>query len=187
MTILPSLSIQATYQCNISCKHCGPNCAPEENDWMTPDEIRDLIRQGAELGTTTVVFTGGEPSLLREELPRIVRFTHEQGIINSRVVTNAKFGSSYNKAKRILGSWIEAGLVELNLSCGEFHQEFIPLEHVANAYRAADDLGFKTVLLAGEFLAPGKGRYEAEDFRAAMEEQCGGPLPSIPLASPYTD
>jgi hypothetical protein len=181
--LIPVLSMQVTYQCNVACRHCGPYCAPEEKDWMTVEEIRDLIAQAAELGAATVVFTGGEPSLLGDELPPLFRLIHEElRVPNSRIVTNGKFGSSYDKAKRILASWQDAGLVEVNISCGEFHQEFIPIESVANAYRAACDLGFRTVLLAGEFLSPGKGKVSPEAFEAAV----GRPLLNPEDTSPYT-
>jgi hypothetical protein len=181
--LVPVLSMQVTYQCNVACRHCGPYCAPEQKDWMSTEEIRDLITQAAELGAGTVVFTGGEPSLLGDDLPPLFRFIHQEvGLANSRIVTNAKFASSYEKAKRILASWQDAGLVEVNISCGEFHQEFIPIEHVANGYRAACDLGFRTVLLAGEFLDHGKGKLSPEHF----EEALGAPLVGPDEMSPYT-
>ena len=182
-TLLQTLSMQVTYQCNIACKHCGPYCGPKEKDWMTSDEIRNIVSQAAQLGTRTVVFTGGEPSLLGSELPKLIAFVHDQKIANSRVVTNAKFASSYEKAKRVLGSWREAGLVEVNLSCGEYHQEFVPIEYMGNAYRAACDLRFGTVVLAGEFLKPGHGKYEPQMFVDAV----GYPVPDLSERSPYSD
>jgi 4Fe-4S single cluster domain len=183
MTLIPTLSMQVTYQCNITCKHCGPYCSPKEADWMSGDEMRSLITQAAELEAGSVVFTGGEPSLLGKDLPPLIRFVHERGIKNTRVVSNAKFASTQDKATRVLGSWQEAGLCEVNFSCGEYHQEFVPIEHVANAYRAACDLGFKTVLLAGNFLAPGRGKLDRDAFEAAV----GRPLLDVQELSPYSE
>ncbi len=181
--MISSLSMQVTYQCNIACRHCGPYCDPHQKDWMTIDEIKDLIRQAADLGAASVVLTGGEPSLLGKELLPIFRFIHgEMHISNSRIVTNAKFASSYEKAKRVLASWQEAGLRELNFSCGEYHQEFVPVEYVANAFRAGCDLGFRTVLLAGEFLPDGKGKMTPE----MIEEAVGRPLLDTDHGSPYS-
>lgn len=74
-------------------------------------------------------------------------------------------------------------LDELNVSCGEYHQEFVPLASVANAYRAAVDLDYKTVLLAGEFLAEGKGRWTPKDFWAAVGEELLPP----DLQSPFVN
>lgn len=183
MISISTLSMQVTYQCNIACRHCGPFCGPEEKDWMTVAEIRDLIRQGAGLDAKVVVFTGGEPTLLKGELPGLFRFIHaEMNIPYSRIVTNARFASTYDRAKRVLAEWQEAGLKELNFSCGEYHQEFVPLQSVINAYRAGCDLGFRTVLLTAEFLPEGKGSFSRKTFEDALGES----LLDVRLASPYS-
>jgi len=182
--LLPTLSLMVTYQCNIECKHCGPYCSPRDRDWMSLDEIKDLIAQAAELGAFNVVFTGGEPTLLKDDLLEILRYTRDVAkIASTRMVTNGKWAVSYDRARELLERWRDAGLAELNVSCGEYHQEFVPIEHVANAYRAAVDVGYKTVLLVGEFLKPGAGRYSAEDYYAAV----GRPLPPSELTSPYSE
>lgn len=177
------LSMQVTYQCNIACRHCGPYCDPHQDEWMTVAEIRDLIRQAADLGAHSVVFTGGEPTLLKKELAPLFRYIHEEmNLPNSRIVSNAKFAISYDRAKELLGEWQEAGLKEVNFSCGEYHQEFVPIPYVINAYRAARDLGYSTVLLAGEFLTNGKGKISPEMF----EEELGELLPDTTFKSPYS-
>jgi MoaA/NifB/PqqE/SkfB family radical SAM enzyme len=114
--------MQVTYQCNIACKHCGPYCAPDQKEWMTLPEMKDLIQQASELGVRNVVFTGGEPSLLGDDLPVLLHYLHDElGIPFSRIVTNGKFATSYDKAHRIFKKWRDAGLAEVNISCGEFH------------------------------------------------------------------
>ena len=149
---------------------------------MTPDEIRDLVRQAADLGAHNVVFTGGEPTLLGKELPVLLRFIRDEaGIASTRLVTNGLWATSYAVARRLLAGWQEAGLVELNISCGEYHQEFVPLERVVHAWRAARDLDYATVLLAGEFTADGQGRTTPDVIRRAI----GEPLPPPELASPF--
>ncbi len=180
--LIPTLSLMVTYQCNIACRHCGPYCGPRERDWMSADEMRDLIAQAGELGAGNVVFTGGEPTLLGDDLPRLLRFIRDETpIASSRLVTNGKWAVTYDAARRLAERWREAGLEEMNISCGEYHQEFVPLSSVANAYRACRDAGYPTVLLAGEFLAPGRGRLEPEDLKAAVGEDLIPPA----LMSPY--
>jgi hypothetical protein len=174
--------MQVTYQCNIECKHCGPYCSPREKDWMTIDEILDLIRQAGELGAFNIVFTGGEPTLLKKDFITALRYIRDETpILLTRVVTNGKWATSYMAAYKLLKEWKEAGLVELNISCGEFHQEYVPISSVVNAFRAARDLDYKTVLMAGEFLAEGKGKYSLDDYVAALGEN----LLSPNLMSPY--
>jgi hypothetical protein len=149
---------------------------------MSLDEMKDLVRQAGELRTRSVVFTGGEPTLLNDDLINLLLFIRDESPIPStRLVTNGAWAVSDARARELLGRWQEAGLVEVNISCGEFHQELIPLTRVVNAYRAARGLGYATVLLAGEFLAPGKGEYSPERYRQAV----GEPLLPPELASPY--
>lgn len=180
--LVPTLSMQVTYQCNIECKHCGPYCGPKEKDWMTLDEMKDLIRQAGELGAYNVVFTGGEPTLLGKDLVALLRFIKtETPILSARIVTNAKWATTYERAHRLLTEWKTAGLDEINISCGEYHQEFVPVSVVATAFRAARDVGYKTVLLVGEFLAEGKGNFTPQDFKDAVGEDLLPP----DLLSPY--
>jgi hypothetical protein len=131
----------------------------------------------------TVGFTGGEPTLLGEALTRTFRYIRAStGIACIRLVTNAMWATSYTAARRKLEQWHEAGLDELNISCGEFHQRVVPLARVVNAYRAAVDVGFRTVLLAGEFVPPRVATVSASDIEAAIGER----LPDTAEHSPFT-
>lgn len=180
--LVPTLSMQVTYQCNIECKHCGPYCGPQERDWMTLEEMKGLIRQAGELGARNVVFTGGEPTLLGKDLITLLHFIRDETPITStRMVTNGKWATSYARARRLADSWREAGLEELNISCGEFHQEFVPIEDVATAFKASRDAGFPTVLLAGEFLKEGRGKFTPQMFAEAVGEK----LMPLEVTSPY--
>jgi organic radical activating enzyme len=117
------------------------------------DEMKNLSVQASDLGTEGIVLTGGEPTLIKhDELCDYFRFIKDRtNISNIRIVTNGYWAKSYEKAYSVLKDWKEAGLDELNVSCGEFHQEFVPIENIEHAYKAGCDLDFKTVLLAGEF------------------------------------
>lgn len=182
--LLPTLGLVVTYQCNAMCKHCGSNCGPRETDWMTEREIKELIRQAATLGARNIVFTGGEPTLLGDRLPELFQFIRDETLIPfCRLVTNGWWASSYDRAHSMLREWKDAGLVELNISCGEFHQEFVPIERIAHAFRAGIDLGFRTVILAGEFLRPGRGTRRPADYEGAVN----GTLMPVQYLSPYCE
>ena len=47
----------------------------------------------------------------------------------------------------ILGDLKVAGLTELNISCDDYHQAFIPLENVKNANAAALEIGLPALLI----------------------------------------
>lgn len=176
--------MQVTYQCNIECGHCGPFCGPHEKDWMTLEEMKDLISQASELGANNVVFTGGEPTLLGPKLPLLLRFIRDEtSILTTRLVTNGKWAYTRESALEHLTLWRNAGLDELNISCGEYHQEFVPITSVANGYRAGRELGLQTVLLAGEFLKEGYGKFAPQDFADAIGEN----LMPVNAISPFLD
>jgi MoaA/NifB/PqqE/SkfB family radical SAM enzyme len=132
---------------------------------MTTDEIKKLVKQASDLGAYNVVFTGGEPTLLNNDLIMLFRFIKNETKIQSiRMVTNAKWASTYDIAYQKLLEWKESGLDEVNFSCGEYHQQEIEIERVANAFNAAKDIQFQTVLLAGEFIKTQNSKFPPQEF-----------------------
>jgi MoaA/NifB/PqqE/SkfB family radical SAM enzyme len=61
------ITMAVTYTCQCDCEHCSATAYKEKvdraNDALSPEEIQGAIRQTIDLGTTAVVFTGGEPLL----------------------------------------------------------------------------------------------------------------------------
>ncbi|HOP39942.1 MAG TPA: radical SAM protein [Geobacteraceae bacterium] len=61
------ITIAVNYDCQCSCKHCS--AAPYQEDVrknknaLSLEELKDAVKQTVDLGTTCVVFTGGEPLL----------------------------------------------------------------------------------------------------------------------------
>jgi len=92
-----------------------------------------------------VIFTGGEAFLLGNDLQRIVAYVAEKGIM-TRVVTNAYWATSKKKAVKILTELKALGLTEINISCDDYHQEFIPLKNVKHANEAALEIGLPALL-----------------------------------------
>ena len=112
-----------TYQCPIRCRYCGVNGGPYHTGRM-PDFIRRMIDQAKALTIVQlVVFTGGEPFLLGEDL-----YTSSSLLtwVFTRVVTNAYWATSFVCVCEVIERLKRLGLTELNYSCDDFHQEFIP-------------------------------------------------------------
>ena len=76
------LEIMSTYACNAHCTHCSN----EKYAWkepalqLTPEKIRDVIRQARDMDIPVIAFLGGEP-LLDKHLPEHIRYTSECGIL----------------------------------------------------------------------------------------------------------
>jgi len=71
---------ELTGKCQLSCLHCYAGSGPEgTHGTMTPDDWETSLTQAAGLGTRTVCFIGGEPTL-NPALPRLVRHALNTGM-----------------------------------------------------------------------------------------------------------
>lgn len=144
--MLSSLVLSVTYRCPVKCKYCGVNAGPHRKERLSLPVIKRLIEEVRSIGLTSlVVFTGGEPLLLGEDLYEAVDFATSKGLA-TRIVTNAYWATSYDRALEVLTRLQEAGLSEINYSCDDFHQEFIPLDRVKWANEAAAAIGMPALL-----------------------------------------
>jgi len=100
----------------------------------------DIVDQVYSFGKLQlVVFTGGEPFLLGKDLLACVEYCAKKGL-STRIVTNAFWAKTRKSAVRMIKACKDAGLSEINLSCDDYHQEFIPLERVMYANDACLEL-----------------------------------------------
>jgi len=128
VTILP------TYRCNAACRECCFESEPTIKHRMSKDDLLTLIRRiRTELPRVRyVVLSGGEVTLLRDDLIEAIALLTELGL-GSRIVTNGHWGRTDESARRWVRNLVEAGLCELNLSTGDEHLEWVPLRSVARA------------------------------------------------------
>lgn len=138
--MLSSLVLSTTYRCPIQCRHCGAECSPQARERLTRDEMISFVDQVHAFGRLQlVVFTGGEPFLLGRDLLACVEHCAARGLA-TRIVTNAFWARTRSAALRAVRACKEAGLTEINLSCDDYHQEFIPLERIRLANEACREL-----------------------------------------------
>jgi hypothetical protein len=134
--MLSSLVLSTTYKCPVKCRYCGAECSPENNERLSYNDMISFIDQVYTFGKLhLVVFTGGEPFLLGNNLLRSVKYCSDKGL-TTRIVTNAYWAKTPLLAKRIIKKYIDAGLSEINLSCDDYHQEHIPIENIKYANEA---------------------------------------------------
>lgn len=144
--MLHSLVLSVTFGCPVKCRFCGVHAGPHRKDRMQLAFMKKMIDEGQCLGTLElVVLTGGEPFLLGEDLYAIVHYASQKHLL-TRIVSNAYWATSRERAKNILMRLKDHGLTEINFSCDDFHQEFIPLEHIRWASEAAAELGIPALL-----------------------------------------
>ena len=129
------LSVMPTYRCTAACKHCGTLSSPKEETWLPIDDMLRAIDQAADAGYGLVVFTGGEPTLAGEHLLLGIRRAVSRGLA-VRMVSNGWWAESDEVALVAMGEWVDAGLHELNVSTGDQHSRFVPVESVIRAINA---------------------------------------------------
>ncbi|MDR1266722.1 MAG: radical SAM protein [Propionibacteriaceae bacterium] len=142
------LTFSVTDNCPARCAHCLACSGPSETARLLSGEILEAYRQAKELyDIRVVVFTGGEPTTLGDDLFEAIAGISMQGVM-TRMVTNACWASDDEGAYQIIRQLREAGLDEINFSLDDFHAAWIPPENVKRAYKAARSAGFSAVVLA---------------------------------------
>jgi organic radical activating enzyme len=144
------ITILGTYRCTAECEHCCMDSSPRVRGQLSLTEIRSFIQEARDhTEATLVVFSGGECFLLGDDLARAVEFATNAGL-DTRCVTNGYWAKSERTGRRILGRIKDAGLKQLNISTGDYHQRFVPEDTVVNAASLGVELGIEQTLVVVE-------------------------------------
>lgn len=135
------LSILTTRQCTAACDHCCVGASPKVTTRIPVTRIHELIDEATRIPSfERIVFTGGECFLLGADLDALVRHAAENGFA-TRVITNGYWAVNDHAARQRIDALRQAGLDEMMLSTGTFHQRFVPVTRVIAAARAAAAAG----------------------------------------------
>jgi len=147
--IKPStISIITTYQCTASCRNCCFGCNSKLSKKITLEEVKRYIEDILAIYEDTikvVVLTGGETFLLKDDLLPMVKYISEKKLI-TRIVSNAYWATSYEKAMETLQPLVIAGLKEINFSTGDDHQNYVDYDNIVFASMAAMSLDITCVI-----------------------------------------
>jgi pyruvate-formate lyase-activating enzyme len=133
--------------CNITCRHCAPECGPKLKHAWDVDMLRRCIADAAKIPNLykSVHFAGGEPFLYYKQMLELCRHAKQNGFV-STLVTNGFWGKNKDRATAMFRSLAEADLVRVELSTDIFHQEYIPLTVISRAIEVLKDLGIAITL-----------------------------------------
>jgi cyclic pyranopterin phosphate synthase len=113
------LRVSVTDRCDMRCTYCMPKHFTDyedPDDWLTFDELTQVIRVFSTLGVRRVRLTGGEP-LLRRNLPDLVgRIAALAGVDDISLSTN---GARLDRQAEAL---VRAGLKRVNISLDSLDQ-----------------------------------------------------------------
>jgi organic radical activating enzyme len=142
--MIKSICFLTTYNCNARCSYC--ECGPRERDRLSLEDMKRLTDEGVALGTVgQIVFSGGEPTLLGDDLFEGIAYAHSRRLL-TRVVTNGFWGKSPEAAAAFVDRLIAAGLTEINISVDDLHQKYVPFWRVKNAFLACYDRQFPCLI-----------------------------------------
>lgn len=133
------LSLITTYKCTSACPNCCFNCSPRPKitATMTYDDMKNYMLQATNsfpsLGL--VVFTGGECTLLYNDLIKSIKYAVGLGL-KTRIVTNGHWAIKDDEMDKVIDDLIESGLTEINFSTGDEHAKFIPVTVIAKVTAA---------------------------------------------------
>ena len=134
------VTISITEECPNRCIHCAlPDSGQHHR--LKPLEVVDMIDQMLDMGTTLVIFDGGEPTTYKE-LPRLVRSVDERAIAT---MFTSGAGFTPNLARNLK----KAGLYAVNFSLDStIEEEHDQMRGRSGAFKDALD-GVENALEAG--------------------------------------
>jgi hypothetical protein len=161
------LSIFTTRRCTAQCDHCCVGAGPRASGSITVARIHALIEEAKRVPSIQrIVFTGGEAFLLGRALDALVSHAHGAGF-DTRIISNAYWAVNERAAESRVASLRAAGLDEIVLSTGAFHEAFVPRDRVVHAARATTRAGIATRIAIEDCDQSQAGD---EPFRAQLEE-----------------
>ncbi|MBY6243147.1 radical SAM protein [Methylosinus sp. Sm6] len=123
-----SLTIMPTSACTARCNDCGTFVGRCKISNLPLSVMLNAIDQAKVLNFQIVVFTGGEATLLWDNLLRAISHAASLGM-PTRLVTNGHWAVEATTG-RMLDQLVGAGLTEINFSTGDEHAKYVPIERV---------------------------------------------------------
>jgi len=141
------IQFQYDYACNFSCEHCAVAKMERKQRFFTLDDVRELSRQGDELGLANFVITGGEP-LVFSDLDGLIDAVDPQKWYLV-MDTNGWF-LDHEKARHLKAKGVDKIQLSLDSIRPEKHDRFRnhddSFERAVNAVDASLDAGLKIIL-----------------------------------------
>jgi MoaA/NifB/PqqE/SkfB family radical SAM enzyme len=108
-----SITVLTSDKCKAKCDHCCVSSSPTRKTAMDFAQIRASLEPLLETHPIkVVVFSGGEPSLLKNDLVKAIAFCAAR-CIQTRVVTNASWAIDVRRTESMLKRWRDAGLPQI--------------------------------------------------------------------------
>ncbi|MFX1549717.1 MAG: radical SAM protein [Promethearchaeota archaeon] len=151
---MPFLSFLVSYKCTNECKHCALQASPKQDDLSM--KLEDVKKYLEDITSNYIIqevgFFGGEPLLNFNLLVKLIEEVKKYNIIKIGLPTNGYWGKNEKIANQYALKLKEAGLYRIGFSVDAFHQEFISLDVVRRAIKAAHQAGIEWIALIAQNL-----------------------------------
>ncbi|MCL1977215.1 MAG: radical SAM protein [Candidatus Bathyarchaeota archaeon] len=130
------------------------------------DELMDSIFEQMKKVPSfkVVVFTGGETTLQKEKLIKGLNIAHNSGW-STRVVTNAWWATSKEKADEFIKELVAEGLNEINTSFDDYHAKFNSIDNIVHFVEASLNNNIKPVIAT---ITDNYSKYNSKYIQAYM-------------------
>jgi MoaA/NifB/PqqE/SkfB family radical SAM enzyme len=163
-----TLQFLITYKCTSECKHCLYGSSPRKDSVLALEDVRGYLDALLpDHPINNVYFFGGEPLLYFDLLKEMIEEVRKAEVPGRGILTNCFWGKDGTTARRYMKELKEAGLNRVVFSCDMFHQEFVPINAVKGAIRAAKEAGIGWTKL--NMKSQGDKEQDNEVNRKAME------------------
>lgn len=142
-----TLTILPTYNCTAACENCCFGSHPGIEERIPLERLLDYVDQAAAMKSIRLlVFSGGECFSLGDDLVAAVERATSHGIL-TRCVTNGYWATTPERARQRLEPLYRAGLREINISTGDYHQQFVKPARVVTGAVEAVRVGMRVLVV----------------------------------------
>ena len=128
-----TLNLRITFHCNLRCRHCYNESAPERKGVLKLERLLPFVREARALGIRRLLISGGEPLMYQDTVVGLVREGHQRGIERITIVSNGFVGRRAEDAQRLFERLRDVGFLHaarggrdnIKVSGGIYHQEFL--------------------------------------------------------------
>lgn len=135
-----------TKACNFRCIHCYENAGKKGENELSADEIHDGIDKLADLGVTSIAFSGGEPSI-HPNILEFIEHATDRGMYVS-MATNGFKTANMKRAKEFADAGLQFVQISLDGMNPKTHDEFrrVPnsWQHAVDSIKNFNELGIFT-------------------------------------------
>lgn len=139
---------ELTLQCDLRCQHCGSFAGASRPDELTLDELLNVAKQLADLGTERVTLSGGEPTL-NPHWDEVARALSSRGVKVNLISNGWSWSPEHTRRAKAAGM-VNAGF---SLDGPEAAHDFVrarpgSYQHVVAAITECESNGFPTSVVS---------------------------------------